>query len=151
MKFVSFLLQPAELYGLLDTDSKVDLQLMPDQPFQWAAQCFTSPQAFRATMAVFFSKHAGIFWNSIWNTWHTCWKLWEVLTCCYVSIPCACSRESLYGAHLHGVEVMNYVPSQDGEQEKMDGRKEPMGHVLELSQVASGVRTLEEMRREEKI
>lgn len=32
----------------------------------------------------------------------------------------------------------------------MDGREEPMEHVLELSQVASGARTLEEMRREGK-
>ena len=38
-----------------------------------------------------------------------------------------------------------------GEREKMDGRKAPIGPVLELSQVASGARTLGEMRGEGKI
>lgn len=38
-----------------------------------------------------------------------------------------------------------------GEWEKADGRKEPRGPVLELSQVASGAKTLREMREEGKI
>lgn len=147
MKFVSFLPQPTELWGLLDTDTKVHLLLMHNIPSRFDDWYFTSPQAFKAIMAILFSKHTGIFWKSIRNTWHSCWKLWEVLTCCYVSIPCARSRES--PVWCRGDETCTWLGWKN--ERRQMAERNPPGPVLELSQVASGARTLGEMRGEEKI
>lgn len=58
-KMVSVFLQPSELRGLLDTDTKVHLLLMHHHPSQSAD--WNSPQAFRATMPELVSQYKEIF------------------------------------------------------------------------------------------
>lgn len=55
------------------------------------------------------------------------------------------------GRALCGVEVMKHVPGWDGGTGEDRWQKGPAGLVLEFSQVASGARTLGEMRGERKI
>lgn len=117
MKFVSFLPQPMELWGLLDSDTKVHSLLMLNHPSQWADQYFTSQ-----IMAVLFSKHTGIFWKSIWNTWHPLEAMgsFNLLLrfhslCMLQGEPCVVWR--WWNTCLVGT----------GEREKTDGRKDLQG------------------------